>query len=58
MAGTSKSGPENLHTLVSVLGCILCFQRITYLPVGFLLLWYSVLCTVESLFLLHLLFIS
>ena len=31
MAKTSKSGPENLHTLVSVLQCILCFQRITFL---------------------------
>ena len=28
------------------------------LPVGFLLLWYSVLCTVESLSLLYLLFVS
>ena len=31
MAETSSSGPENLHTLVSVLRCILCFQRITFL---------------------------
>ena len=31
MAETSKSGPENLHTLVSVLWCILCFRRITFL---------------------------
>ena len=30
MAKTSYSGPENLHTLVSVLWCILCFQRITF----------------------------
>ena len=30
-AETSLSGPENLHPLVSVLQCILCFQRITYL---------------------------
>ena len=31
MAETSKSGPENLRTLVSILWCILCFQRITFL---------------------------
>ena len=31
MAETSKSGPENVHTLVSVLSCILCFQRTTFL---------------------------
>ena len=31
MAKTSQSGPEILHTLVSVLRCILCFQRITFL---------------------------
>ena len=31
MAETSKSGPENLHTLVSVLRRILCFQRIAFL---------------------------
>ena len=30
-AETSLSCPENLHTLVSVLQCILCFQRITFL---------------------------
>ena len=31
MAASGKSGPENLHTLVSVLWCIVCFQRITFL---------------------------
>ena len=30
MAETIQSGPENLHTLVSVLRCILWFQRITF----------------------------
>ena len=35
-----------------------CWQAHQGLPVGFLLLWYSVLCTVESLSLLYLLFIS
>ena len=30
MAKTSWSGPEILHTLVSVLWCILCFQQITF----------------------------
>ena len=30
MAKTSWSGPENKHTLVSVLWCILCFQRIPF----------------------------
>ena len=30
MAKTSLSGPENLHTLVSILRCILCFQRLTF----------------------------
>ena len=30
MAETSYSGPENMHTLVSVLWCILCFQRIHF----------------------------
>ena len=30
MAETSYSGPENMHTLVSVLWCILCFQRIPF----------------------------
>ena len=30
MAETSLSGPENTHTLVSVLWCILCFQRIPF----------------------------
>ena len=30
MADTSLSGPENLHTLVSALLCVLCFQRITF----------------------------
>ena len=29
-AETSYSGPGNLHTLVSSLQCILCFQRITF----------------------------
>ena len=28
MAETSKSGPGNMHTLVSVLWCSLCFQGI------------------------------
>ena len=28
MAETSQSGPENIHTLVSVRWCIPCFQRI------------------------------
>ena len=27
----SYSGSENMHTLVTVLRCILCFQRITFL---------------------------
>ena len=31
MAKTSYSGPENMHTLVTGLRCILCFQRITFL---------------------------
>ena len=31
MAETGESGPEILHTLVSVTWCILCFQRITFL---------------------------
>ena len=31
MAKTCYSGPENMHTLVTVLRCILCFQRITFL---------------------------
>ena len=31
MAKTSYSGPENMHTLVTFLRCILCFQRITFL---------------------------
>ena len=31
MAKTSLSGPKNLYTLVAVLRCILCFQRITFL---------------------------
>ena len=31
MAKTSKSGPENMHTLVKVLRCSLCIQRITFL---------------------------
>ena len=30
MAKTSFSGPGNLHTLVSVLRCSLCFQRIPF----------------------------
>ena len=30
MAETGQSGPENLHTLVSVIWCILCFQGITF----------------------------
>ena len=38
--------------------CFGCCQAHQGLPVGFLLLWYSVLCTVESLCLLYLLFIS
>ena len=38
--------------------CFGCCQAHQSLPVGFLLLWYSVLCTVESLYLLYLLFIS
>ena len=33
MAETCYYGPENLHTLVSVLRCILCFQRITFLRI-------------------------
>ena len=36
MAETSQSGPENLHTLVSVLRCILGFQRITFLRTYFM----------------------
>ena len=35
-----------------------CLQSHWGLPVGFLLLWYSVVCTDESLSLLYLLFIS
>ena len=35
MAETSWSGLVNLHTLVSVLWCILCFQRITCLRTYF-----------------------
>ena len=35
MAETSLSGPENLHTLVSVRWCVLCFQRITFLRTYF-----------------------
>ena len=31
MVKTSYSGSENMHTLVTVLRCILCFQRITFL---------------------------
>ena len=30
IASKSLSGPENMHTLVTVLRCILCFQRITF----------------------------
>ena len=30
MAETSLSGPENMHTLISILWCILCFQRIPF----------------------------
>ena len=30
MAETSLSGPGNMHTLVSVLWCSLCFQRIPF----------------------------
>ena len=33
MAETNLSGPENLHVLVSVLLCILCFQGITFLRI-------------------------
>ena len=42
-------------TVKSVLGCC---QAHRCLPVGFLLLRYSVLCTIESLSLLYLLFIA
>ena len=35
-----------------------CYQAHCSLPVGFLLLWYSVLCRAESVSLLYLLFIS
>ena len=35
MAETSKSGPENLPTLVSILWCIICFQMITFLRTYF-----------------------
>ena len=38
--------------------CVGCCQAHRGLPVGFLLLRYSALCTVESLYLLYLLFIS
>ena len=38
--------------------CFCCCQTHRVLPVGFLLLWYSVLFTVESLSLLYVLFIS
>ena len=38
--------------------CFGCCQAHQGLPVGFLLHWYSVLCIVESLSLLYLLFIS